>query len=136
MKRPLTTAALLALGATVPATAADYGSDGMRTAYPTHWETGDDNPLRFEAGVRYWYSLGEQSLSLGGAEQNINSASHSGEAFVRIDDDSTRSFLEANLGCAIATTGKYSTSGVSGEFVLPGAGLCYIGADFGMMPFW
>ncbi|WP_172122798.1 MULTISPECIES: hypothetical protein [unclassified Devosia] len=135
MKRTLTIASLLAGSVALPATAADYGYGGMRTAYPTNWQIGEDNPLRFEAGVRYWYSLGQQSLSLQGYEQDIKSTSHSGEAFVRIDDDSTRSFLEANVGYAFATSGDYSTDGIGGTFDLPGARLGYVGADFGMMPF-
>ena len=79
--------AIAALSVATPALAADYNEyPELRPSYPDSWENGEDNPLRFEAGVRYWYSMGQMNLSVGSDKETINTKTHSGEAFVRIDD--------------------------------------------------
>jgi hypothetical protein len=113
------------------ALAADYSS--LRPSYPDQWETSEDNPLRFDMGVRYWYSLGRQEHSIGAFSETMDTKTHSGEAFVRIDDLSTRSYLEATGGYGIAHEGTYATNG-GASATLPAARLGYVGADFGWLP--
>lgn len=133
MKRSLQGAvATLAILTAVPALAADYPA--LRPAYPDNWENTEASPLRFETGVRYWYSWSEQNHNIGSYSQDINSTASSGEAYVRIDDDSTSTFVEATGGYGITHEGSYSTNGGAGVD-LPAARLGYIGADFGWTPF-
>lgn len=115
-----------------PALAADYLP--LRPSYPDQWSTSEDNPLRFEMGVRYWYSLGQQKHTIGVDSQTMDTKTHSGEAYVRIDDQSTRSYLEAFGGYGIAHEGTYATNG-GADVTLPAARLGYAGADFGWLPF-
>ncbi len=127
--------AITALSVATPVLAADYNDyPELRPAYPDSWENGEDNPLRFEAGVRYWYSIGQQNMEIGPYSQQTDTKTHSGEAFVRIDDNSTNTFLEATAGYGIAHDGSYSNDG-GAEVSLPAARLGYIGADFGWLPF-
>lgn len=122
--------------ATTSVLAADsYQNFGaLRPTYPTSWTTDEANPLRFEAGVRYWYSIGRHELSLGGNSEDVDTKTHSGEAFARIDDDSTSTYLEVTAGYGIAHDGTSSVNG-GPEVALPAARLGYIGADFGWLPF-
>ncbi len=57
----LGTTAILSLMAASPTLAADYieGYQDIRPAYSQDWGMEEDS-LQFEAGLRYWYSLGEQ----------------------------------------------------------------------------
>jgi hypothetical protein len=127
--------AIAALSVATPSLAADYNEyPELRPAYPDSWENSDDNPLHFEAGVRYWYSIGQMNLEVGPNSETIDSKTHSGEAFVRIDDDSTSTFVEATAGYGVAHDGSYSTNG-GAEVSLPAARLGYVGADFGWLPF-
>ena len=127
--------AIAALSVVTPSLAADYNEyPELRPSYPDSWENSDDNPLHFEAGVRYWYSIGQMNLSVGPNSETIDSKTHSGEAFVRIDDDSTSTFVEATAGYGVAHEGTYSTNG-GAEFSMPAARLGYVGADFGWLPF-
>lgn len=113
------------------ASAADYPV--LRPSYPDVWEAEEGDPLRFEMGVRYWYSLGKQEHSIGGDTETMDTKTHSGEAFVRIDDAATRSYLEGFGGYGIAHEGSYSTNG-GPSIGLPAARLGYAGFDFGWMP--
>lgn len=127
--------AIAALGVVTPSLAADYNTyPDLRPSYPDSWENSDDNPLHFEAGVRYWYSIGQQKMAIGAYSQQMDTKTHSGEAFVRIDDNSTSTFVEATAGYGIAHEGTYSTNG-GAEFTMPAARLGYVGADFGWLPF-
>jgi len=128
----------LAIAATaLPALAADsYESFGpLRPTYPTSWETDEANPLRFEAGLRYWYAWGEQSIDVDQATFSANDRSHIIEGHLRIDDDYTSSFLKAQAGYAAATNGEYSGDLLSGETSFTGGQIGYAGADFGWTPF-
>jgi hypothetical protein len=131
----LGTTAILSLTAAVPALAADYsgGFQQIRPAYAQDWGMADDS-LQFEAGVRYWYSLGEQEHEIGGFSETMNTQTSSGEAFVRIDDKVTNSYVEAFGGYGISHDGDYSTNG-GPSLDLPAARLGYGGADFGWLPF-
>jgi hypothetical protein len=128
------TTATLALFAAVPALAADYtGFSGIRPSYSQDWGSTEDT-LQFEAGVRYWYSIGQQKHEIGPFSQTMNTKSSSGEAFVRINDNATRSYVEAFGGYGITHDGDYSNDGGI-DLDLPAARLGYLGADFGWLPF-
>lgn len=131
MNRYLLGAAALALCAAAPALAADYPE--LRPAYEPGWESNNEDSLRFEAGVRYWYSIGSQQHSIGSFTETMDTKTSSGELFGRVIDDATRSYLEATGGYGIMHEGSYSTNG--GDSVsLPAARLGYLGADFGWLP--
>lgn len=136
MKRSLSGAiAMLALVAAAPALAADYPMFGeMRPSYDDGWEQSSENPLRMEAGLRYWYSVGEQKSDIGGRSYNTNDRSHILEGHFRIDDDYTSTFVKGQAGYAVYTTGDHNTAvGVPSSF--EGGQIGYAGADFGYTPF-
>ena len=131
----LGTVALSSLLAAVPALAADWAaSPAMRSSYPTNWQSSDANPLSYEAGVRYWYSVGSQEHNIGPYSQTNETKTSSGEVFARINDLSTRSYVEGIAGYGIAHDGSYSTND-GPDVDLPAARLGYVGADFGWLPF-
>jgi len=135
MKRTLGGIALISLLAAAPVLAADYREDGsgLRPAYPDDWQAGEDNPLRFEAGLRYWYSLGEQWSELGGETFSTKDTSHILEGHFRIDDDYTSTFLKGQAGYAGLVSGEYQADGARvGSF--EGGQVGYAGADFGWTP--
>lgn len=117
--------------AVLPAFAADYPA--LRPAYPDNWALTPENPLRFEAGLRYWYSIGRQEHTIGAASQEMETKTSSGEAFARVDDLSTKTFAEAFGAYGITHSGTYSTNGGS-SVSLPAARLGYAGLDFGWLP--
>lgn len=115
--------------------AADYGiMPDLRPAYPNHWETNQDDPLRFEAGLRYWYAVGQQESQIGGTTYNTTDYSHIPEVHLRIDDDYTSSFLKANAGYAAVVSGKH-TAGTNSPADFSGGHIGYVGADYGYAPF-
>lgn len=128
--------AIAAMTVAAPSLAADYNQyPELRPSYPDSWENGEDNPLRFEAGLRYWYSIGTQTSELGftGSKFSTTDRSHILEGHFRIDDDSTRTFVKGQAGYAVLTNGEHSTNlGVPQEFT--GGQIGYIGADFGWVP--
>lgn len=126
--------ALAVLGVTSAhqALAADYGAfPDLRPAYPEQWGPEESDPLSFDMGVRYWYSIGRQEHSLSG--ETMDTKSHVGEAFVRVNDDSTNSFVEAFGGYGIAHEGTYATNGGAAT-ALPAVRLGYAGLDFAWLP--
>ncbi|HEY8577566.1 MAG TPA: hypothetical protein VIL88_14660 [Devosia sp.] len=133
MKHPLGLVLPLLLAA--PAAAADYfgTAPDLRPAYPQDWALTDDSPLRFESGLRYWYSVGTQEHNVSTYSQRVESKSSSAEIFARVEDLSTQTFLEATGGYGIAHQGSYSTNG-GASVDLPAARLGYVGADFGWLP--
>jgi len=142
---------LLALGAAMliapPAFAADYrlpccgddnggggGGGGLRTAYgtePADWTSlGDQtDPLKFEFGLRYWYSMGAQHWTDNHGSFQSNDTSHIVEGDLRIEDHSTNSFATALAGYSVRTDGSYSDPFGSGTISDGHVG--YLGADFG-----
>lgn len=127
--------AIAALSVAAPALAADYNDyPELRPAYPDSWETGEDNPLRFEAGLRYWYSIGQQDLGQGGQTYTAKDRSHILEGHFRIDDDLTSSFVKGNAGYAVITDGDYSNTLDPASTSFTGGQIGYAGADFGWTP--
>lgn len=116
--------------------AADYGiMPDLRPAYPDQWQANQEDPLRFEAGLRYWYSRGGQQISLNGDSLRTDDTSHILEGHFRIEDDYTSSFLKGSAGYAFATYGVYTSSLLPGEAPFAGGHIGYVGSDFGYMPF-
>lgn len=125
------TATILSLCVAVPAIAADYPD--LRPAYTEAWQASEDNSLRFEAGIRYWYSLGEQKHAIGTFSQTMETKTSSGEVFARVEDLATQTYAEAFGGYGITHGGSYSTNGGAG-IDLPAARLGYAGIDYGWLP--
>jgi len=131
---PIAAVSTVTLALAAPVLAADYGMyPELRPAYPNQWALPEDDPLRFEAGIRYWYSLGEQDFDIGGLTQESSDTTHSGEFHFRIDDDSTSSFLKGYAGYGFHMQGDYTTTVDSGS--IANGRLGYAGADFGYTPF-
>ena len=125
---------LVSSAATQQVLAADYGAwPGLRPSYPDQWQPEEGDPLSFDVGVRYWYSIGKQDHSIGTFSQTMETRSHTGEAYARVNDDSTNSFLEAFGGYGVAHEGTFSTNGAA-PATLPAARLGYAGLDFGWLP--
>ncbi|KKB81246.1 hypothetical protein VW35_03745 [Devosia soli] len=123
---------ILSIAVAHPAISADYFGD-LRPSYPEEWQPEETDPLRIELGVRYWYSIGQQKHSVGAYRETIDSKSHVGEAFGRVLDHETRSYVEAFGGYGIAHEGSYSVNG-GPSTALPAARLGYVGLDFGWLP--
>ena len=137
----LSTAMVLA----APAIAADvgggWGDDGgdqLRSGYtqePKDWAgLGDPNdPLKFEFGMRYWYSMGSVNGSSSGSSISSTDTSHIGELYLRIDDGLTNTYAKAIAGLSVYSTGSFSSGGGSGSITEGHVG--YLGADFGWNTF-
>lgn len=115
--------------------AADYGAlPGLRPSYPDQWQQSEENPLRFEAGLRYWYAVGKQESQLGLNTYNTTDYSHIPELHLRIDDDFTSSFVRAQAGYAALVSGDH-TSGTFAPSSFSGGHIGYVIGDFGYTPF-
>lgn len=131
--------ALLAATAwAAPALAEDF--DAFRDAYPVtpaQWAgLGDeDDPIKIEFGVRYWYAIGGQSFSDGGGSSLLTSSdiAHAGELHLRVEDHATNSYAKAIAGYTFAINGSYADPIYTGTFADGHVG--YVGADFGWNAF-
>ncbi|MBI4045521.1 MAG: hypothetical protein HY371_01760, partial [Devosia nanyangense] len=128
---PALTLSALALLAAAPAMAADY-PDGFRMGYPEDYD--NYQPLGFEAGLRYWYSWGQQKADFGNGELNSNDRASIVEAHLRIDDYSTQSYVKGLAGYSAVINGDYQIGGAAGGPIESGR-VAYAGADFGWSPF-
>jgi hypothetical protein len=124
--------ATLVLCTTASVFSADYPI--LRPSYEPGWEVNSEESLRFEAGLRYWYAWSKHEHELPGRSESIDSTSHIGEAFARVEDDYTRSYVEAYGGYGIAHDGTYNINGGS-NLDLPAVRLGYVGADFAWLAF-
>jgi hypothetical protein len=119
-----------------PALAADWTSspeDIYRGAYsvePQDWtELGDDSDgIHMETGLRYWYSWGSMDFASGGTNSSSEDNAHTGEVFLRIEDDATATWATGYAGYSIAINGS-ATGAMSSDIVDGEIG--YAGADFG-----
>ena len=135
-----------ALIATAPAAAADYNvvydqgdnGDQLRSGYamdPKDWtELGDQtDPMKFEFGMRYWYSMGSVNASSDTSALASTDTTHIGELYLRIEDHSTNTFAKAIAGYSIASSGSFTNGGTGGTI---GDGqIGYLGADLGWNTF-
>lgn len=130
MNRSLLGCAIAAMCVATPALAADYPE--LRPAYEPGWESGEDS-LRFEGGLRYWYSWGSQEAGFPSASLDVKDQTQAIEVHTRIDDLATQTYLKGMAGLGVKTTGDYTFSGTSDE-IGGKSNIGYIGADFGYMP--
>jgi len=128
-------------GSTAMAVAADTyegdfgGFGGLRGGYEEPWGSAEPmDPVEFELGVRYWYSLGSQQMSSFTETYSANDKSHILEGHFRIDDISTSSYVKGQAGYAVAIDSTYDTP-YSSTQTTSGGVIGYAGADFGYMPF-
>ncbi len=123
--------ALVALPCSV--LAADYPGDD----YPTDlrgsydWTNSQDgeSPVGFEFGLRYVYSKGERSFSIGNTKETSHDTTHILEGDLRIDDYTTSSFLRGTVGHSVAISGDYGGDWGNGTIVDGTVG--YFTTDFG-----
>jgi len=136
MSRLLIIAAAGALAGTAsaPVLAADYSfPGGMRDGYDTSWSNSDmPSPISFDAGIRYFYSLGSHAMTVGADSYSADDTSHILEGFLRINDHLNNAFLDGTLGYAAVIDGNYSTPSGTGSSSV--SRVMYAGTDFGMMP--
>lgn len=128
--------ATLAMAGSVAA--ADYpdpfgsGTD-LRSGYPSDWDNSDANdPLDFELGLRYWYSWGAQSFSVGTGQHGTmteNDQTHMVEGHFRIDDNSTKTYVKGLAGMSFKIDG--SSSDDTGSISFNDGHVAYAGADIG-----
>lgn len=131
--------ALAALGVcalSLPVSAADYGElpDTFRSSFPTDWNNGDElDPLGFEFGLRYWYSLGAQQHNVGSRSYSEDDTSQILEGHFRIDDYSTNTYLKGIGGMAVVIDGTHS--GFTGAGNIVDGKIGYAGFDLGSYAF-
>lgn len=129
-------AAALAFGAGA-VQAADWGVSSyeepvFKPAYPVDYTY--DDPLTFEAGLRYFYGTGGQRSTIAGLGFNADDSSHFLELHGRIDDRSTSSFVSGHVGYAAIIDGTYRTPTSGGTMTTDSGRIAYGAADFGYLP--
>ncbi|WMT88130.1 hypothetical protein NO932_05845 [Pelagibacterium sp. 26DY04] len=128
--------AAMAMGAIGQASAADWptGPDTFfRPAYPADMAPMEDS-LDFEAGLRYFYGVGGQRTSIGPLDYSADDGSHFVELHGRIDDHSTSTYVQGNIGYAAIIDGDYETPTSGGPQSTDSGTIAYGGADFGYLP--
>ncbi|MEX0627778.1 MAG: hypothetical protein WEB63_08480 [Cucumibacter sp.] len=119
-------------GLSLRAAAADY-MQGMRGGLPAEWGFDGADPVGFEAGLRYWYSMGTQAISYSGGDFSSEDTSHILEKYFLIEDFSTDSYAKVYAGFASLISGSYSTPVDTGP--ITDGHIYYFVGDFGWMPF-
>lgn len=134
MSRVVTSLVALAAASLIagPVAAADW-SEEFRPAYPADWEM-DNDTLNFDIGIRYWYALGNQSITAFGGAYELNDQSHIIEGHFRIEDEATSSYVKAFAGYAGLIDGNYSTPSAADQPIVGGGTIGYVQGDFGWMP--
>ncbi len=140
MLRHLLTTTIAASLLVAPAFGADiFGGKGdadfLRDSYSSEWDMSDNgDPLDFEMGIRYYYSLGSSKLTVNGDEYSSEDKSSIVEIHARIDDNSTDTFLRGSAGYSASISGTYESPERAGTQDINGGSIAYAGADFGYMP--
>lgn len=127
---------LFASAALGPALAADWpmgNEPSFRPAYPVDTYPMDDS-LDFEAGLRYFYGMGGQRSTITPFEYSADDSSQFLEAHIKIEDHSTDTYVQANVGYAAAIDGSYRTPTSNGLRKTSLGTIAYGGADFGYLP--
>jgi hypothetical protein len=126
---------LTAFSVAAPTMAADYPEE-LRSSYSGEWGSSEGvEPIGFEAGLRYWYSKGEQNLSVNGEAYSGRDTSQILEGHIRIDDYSTDTYLKGMAGYSAFIDGTYDAYGQTGTQVMHGGKILYGSADLGYTPF-
>src|SRR3569833_1289364 len=137
--------ATAALMAAAPALAADYrmpgggghanffgNSDDLRAGFSSNWDNSDvADPLTFELGVRYWYSMGAQSFGVGPYTLSDSERTSSAEGQFRIDDASTKSYVKGLAGMSFDINGSGGNTALGTTTTVTNGRNAYAGADFG-----
>lgn len=109
----------------------------LRAGFPTSAWAGqaDSDPLTFDAGLRYWYSMGAQSFEINSGlpgdhgKMEQNDTSQILEAHLRIEDHSTNTYLKGIAGMAVRIGGDATGNG--GKTAISDGNIGYAGADLG-----
>lgn len=104
---------LTVLGLASPVMAADWGGQ-MRESYPEDWTLDEGNPLSVDFGARYWYSMGQQRLSVNGNAYNTDDTSHLGELFLKVDDPASGWYGRGVAGYSAVISNAYARPGGAG----------------------
>lgn len=140
MSRMVSSLVLVLAASAAPAMAADWSDDSdFRGSYvnePKDWSNLNDpgDELTFEFGMRYWYSIGAQTMSTQQGDATTNSTTQTGELHLRIDDQASRSYVKGLAGYSAVITGDYSNPFSKSGDVVDG-NVSYIGADYGWNTF-
>ncbi|MFT6657896.1 hypothetical protein [Maritalea sp.] len=123
-----------AMGSASVALAAEYiPPPEMRGTYNS-WDEPTEPLMDFEAGVRYWYSVGAQDVGLFGYDFTANDTAHVAEAFLRLNDRATNSYLKAYGGYSGLISGTYSNTATPSSGTIIDGRVAYAVADFGYQP--
>jgi len=132
MSRSVSLLALaVSLSLASPALAADWQWDGaeMRDSYPDDWRLDEENPIAVEAGVRYWYSMGQHDMSVAGQNFSSRDTTHIVEGVLRIDEPATGWYGKAFGGYSAVIGNDFTTPAGSGH--LESGQVRYYGGDVG-----
>lgn len=143
---PSLAAILVATSLAAPVFAADWeeggdwmgGDEALRGSFlnePKDWSGlgAEDDPLTFEFGLRYWYSMGAQSATSGGPSVSATDNSHIIETHLRIEDHSSNVYVKGWAGYAAVVTGTVTT-GLGSDPIADGV-VGYLGGDLGWNAF-
>ncbi len=116
--------------------AADWGASPpvFKPAFATI-EAEPIDTLSYELGIRYFYGMGGQSTTILGGDYSTEDASHFLEIHGLIEDSSTSTYLQGNLGYAAVIDGTYRTPSSGGDISTDSGMIGYAGVDFGYLPF-
>lgn len=128
-------AVILGAGLAVPAQAADWQwqEDGFRESYPEDWTLEEDNPIAVELGARYWYSMGQHSMTVLGGSYSSRDTSHILEAVMRVEEPATGWYGEAIGGYSAVISNDFSTPSGTGH--LDSGEIRYVGGEVGWRAF-
>jgi hypothetical protein len=141
MFRPIpSVAALLAATALAAPVLAEDDFGSFRDPYPTQpsqWAgLGDeDDSIKLEFGVRYWYAIGGHDFTTGGGTFASTDTAHIGELHLRIEDHYTNTFAKAYGGLSALISGTYNDPNNPPDSAISSGHVGYIGTDLGWNTF-
>jgi len=135
--------AAAALLAATPALAADWphmssdanffgNTDDMRSGFSPDYDNSNAyDPLTFELGLRYWYSMGSQSFGVGSNTLSESDKTQSVEAHFRVDDHSTNFYAKGLAGTAFNIDGSGTNTSLGTTPDVTDGKVAYAGGDIG-----
>jgi hypothetical protein len=123
----------IGLGFASPVLAADWqweddGAD-FRDSYPEDWKLEEDNPIAVELGARYWYSMGQHSMSVLGDSYSSQDTTHVVEGVARVEETATGWYGKAIGGYSAVISNDFTTPSGTGH--LNSGEVRYVGGDVG-----
>lgn len=123
----------IGLGLAPPVMAADWqweddGAD-FRDSYPEDWKLEEDNPIAVELGARYWYSMGQHSMSVLGDSYSSQDTTHVVEGVARVEETATGWYGKAIGGYSAVISNDFTTPSGTGH--LNSGEVRYVGGDVG-----